>query len=103
MLRLIEDSLRAKFGEEGVALMPAIDEINDSYNYILINRSIAPATTLDEVRRACAAAAAPAPRRKKSSNGQRGQRQHRFARYAEAFAAGGQDPQLRTAAQQRLS
>jgi hypothetical protein len=74
MLNLIEDALRAKFGDEGAMLIPALEEINDGEKYIVINRAIALATTLDEVRRACAAAAAPAPRRKKSGNGQRGQR-----------------------------
>jgi hypothetical protein len=74
MADLIEDSLRAKFGDEGVKLMPAIEEINDGEKFKVINRAIAMATTLDEVRRACAAAAAPAPRRKKGGNGQRGQR-----------------------------
>lgn len=74
MLDLIEDALRAKFGDEGVTLIPALEEINDGEKYKVINRAIAMATTLDEVRRACAAAAAPALRRKKSGNGQRGQR-----------------------------
>jgi hypothetical protein len=74
LIHIIEDALRAKFGDEGATLIPALEEINDGEKYIVINRAIALATTLDEVRRACAAAAAPAPRRKKGGNGQRGQR-----------------------------
>jgi hypothetical protein len=76
MLDLIEDSLRAKFGDEGLTLMPALEEINDGEKYKLINRAILHATTLDEVRQACAAAAAPRRRGQKSGNGQRGRRRN---------------------------
>ncbi len=72
MLDLIEDSLRAKFGEEGIKLLPDIEAMNDAEKYKAVNRAILTATTLDEVRRACAAAAGPAPRAKKGSNGKRG-------------------------------
>ena len=63
MLRLIEDSLRTKFGEEGIEVMPAIRELNDAEKYFALNRTILAAETLDEVRRACAKASAPTPRR----------------------------------------
>jgi hypothetical protein len=69
MRRLIEDLLRTKFGEEGLELMPATTELNDAEKYVVLNRTIATATTLDQVRRACARAAAPARRRKKGGNG----------------------------------
>jgi hypothetical protein len=71
MLRLIEDSLRTKFGEEGAGLIPVIEELNDAEKYVALNRVILNATTLDEVRQACSEAAAPPPRRKKGSNGKR--------------------------------
>ena len=72
MLELIEDSLRTKFGDEGVKLLPDILAINDAEKYKVINRAILQATTVDEVRRACAAASAPPPRAKKGGNGKRG-------------------------------
>jgi hypothetical protein len=71
MLRMLEDLLRDKFGDEGVNLMPAIEELNDGEKYMALNRAIAAATTLDEVRRACAPASAPARRGKKGGNGKR--------------------------------
>jgi hypothetical protein len=40
--------------------------------YVTLNRTVATATTLDEVRRACAKAAAPARRPRKGGNGKRG-------------------------------
>jgi hypothetical protein len=72
MLKLIEDGLRTKFGEEGAELMPAVKDLNDAEKYVELNRAILSAATLDEVRRACARAAAPARRRKKGGNGKRG-------------------------------
>jgi hypothetical protein len=72
MLSMLEDLLRDKFGDEGVKLMPAIQALNDGEKYMALNRAIAAATTLDEVRRACAPASAPAPRVKKGGNGKRG-------------------------------
>jgi hypothetical protein len=75
MLRLIESSLRARFGEEGASLMPAIRSLNDADKYEALNQTIVTAASLDEVRQACAAAAAPAGRRKKSS--ERSQRTER--------------------------
>jgi hypothetical protein len=71
MLRIIEDSLRLKFGEEGSKLMPAIEELCDGEKYRALAGTILTADTLDEVRRACEQAAAPAPRRKRSSNAKR--------------------------------
>jgi hypothetical protein len=71
MLRILEDSLRTKFGEEALELMPALWELDDAEKYLTLNRTITMATTLDEVRRACARLAAPATRRKKGGNGKR--------------------------------
>jgi hypothetical protein len=72
MLRLIEDTLLAKFGEEARELLPAIGELNDAERYLALSRTVATVATLDEVRRACAQLAAPATRRKKGGNGKRG-------------------------------
>jgi hypothetical protein len=72
MLRLIESSLRVKFGKEGLELVPAIEELNDAEKYEALNSAVATATTLDEVRRAIAKAAAPARRPRKGGNGKRG-------------------------------
>jgi hypothetical protein len=73
MLELIEDMLRAKFGEEGVRLMPQIRALEELDKLRAMMQAIAMATTLDEVRRACAKAAVPedAPR-KKRGGGKRG-------------------------------
>jgi hypothetical protein len=67
MRKILEDGLRTKFGEEAMELMEAITELNDAEKYLALNRTIITATTLDEVRRACAKATA-AQRRK---NGKR--------------------------------
>jgi hypothetical protein len=72
MLRLIEDTLRTKFGEAAMDLVPAIEDMDDAEKYVALNRTIATAATLDEVRRACARLAAPPTRRKKGGNGKRG-------------------------------
>jgi len=74
MFDVIEDLLRVKFGKEGAELLPAIHELNDAEKYLTISRAILTATTLEEVRQACAAAAAPPSRRKrrKSPNGRTG-------------------------------
>jgi hypothetical protein len=71
MLRILEASLRTKFGEEGTALIPVIHELDDAEKYLALNPVIINATTLEEVRRACAKLAAPARRRKKEGNGKR--------------------------------
>jgi hypothetical protein len=73
MLLIIEDTLRAKFGEEGVRLMPEVSALEELDKLRAINQTIATATTLDEVRRACAKAAGPedAPK-KKRRGGKRG-------------------------------
>ncbi len=73
MLRVIERTLRAKFGDEGAQLMPSIIDLNDAEKYLIISDAIMSANDLDDVRRACAAAAKPtrAPR-KKSGSGKRG-------------------------------
>ena len=59
MLKLIEDLLRTKFGVEGAELMPAIVLLNDAEKYETVNRAIVTATTVNEVRQACAEAAVP--------------------------------------------
>jgi hypothetical protein len=69
MLEWIEDALRGKFGEEGVRLMPEIRALEELDKLRAMNQAIATATTLDEVRRACAKAAAPAETRKKKRGG----------------------------------
>jgi hypothetical protein len=71
MLLMLEDALRSKFGAEGAELIPTIRELNAAEKYIALSGAIATATSLDEVRRACAAAAGPATRRKKGGNGKR--------------------------------
>ena len=71
MLRMLEGSLRRKFGEEGVQLMPAIRELRDADKYDALAAVIDTASSLDEVKRAVAEAAAP-PRRRRGSNGRRG-------------------------------
>src|SRR5262249_29398418 len=65
MRKMIEVMLRTKFGEEALELMPTILEMNDAEKYLALNQTIITATTLDEVRRACAKLAAPPRRRKK--------------------------------------
>jgi len=72
MLRMIERFLRTKFGEQGAALVPILQQINDAEKYLAIHDVIDQAGSLDEVRQACAKAAAPPPRRKKGGNGKRG-------------------------------
>jgi hypothetical protein len=72
MLRVLESTLRTRFGEAGAALIPTIHELDDAEKYLAMNEVILNATTLDEVRRACAKLAAPARRRRKDGNGKRG-------------------------------
>jgi len=72
MLKLIESQLRAKFGDEGVALLPDIEAMYDAEKYNALGQSIATATSLDEVRRTCAELSAPARRGRKAGNGKRG-------------------------------
>jgi hypothetical protein len=72
MFEMIEDALRSKFGAEVEELLDPIHDLNDAEKYKTLNREIAMATTLDEVRKACVAAGAAVPRRKKGGNGKRG-------------------------------
>jgi hypothetical protein len=65
MCKLIEDSLRTKFGEEGAALMPAIIDLDDAEKFLALNRTILTATTVAEVRRACSEAARSLRRKRK--------------------------------------
>ena len=48
---LIEDLLRTKFGEEDLELMSDIAELNDTEDLLMLNRTIAKAKSLKEVRR----------------------------------------------------
>jgi hypothetical protein len=72
MRRILEETLLTKFGNEGMRLMPAINDLDDAEKYLALNRTIVTATTIDEVRRACAQLAAPVSRRKKGGNVKRG-------------------------------
>jgi hypothetical protein len=72
MLRVIERSLRTKFGEAGAALVPQLEELDDAEKFLAIQDVILQASDLDEVRRACAEASRPTHRGKKSRNGKRG-------------------------------
>jgi hypothetical protein len=73
MLLMIEGALRAKFGEEGVRLVPEIEALYDADKYLAVMQTIATATTLEEVRSACAKAAAPEEKpKKKRGGGKRG-------------------------------
>ncbi len=63
MLKMLEVILRTKFGEEGIALVPAIRELNDAKKYEDLSRTIVTAETVDEVRKACTKATAAAARR----------------------------------------
>ena len=69
MVELLEAQLREKFGEEGAALIPAIRELNDAEKFKELGRLIVTAGSLEEVRRACAAAG-----RRSSSAGKKGRR-----------------------------
>jgi hypothetical protein len=72
MLQLIENALRVKFGEAGVDLVGDLKALYDPAKFVAVHEAILKASSLDEVRRACAKAlATPAKRRKKSSNGNR--------------------------------
>ncbi|HKI33998.1 MAG TPA: hypothetical protein VKA46_19250 [Gemmataceae bacterium] len=72
MLKMIERGLRTKFGEEGAALIPAIEDMFDAEKYMAILDALVQAKDADEVRQVCAKLAAPPPRRKKGGNGKRG-------------------------------
>jgi len=68
LLEVIEDALRVKFGDDGAKLMPEIDALNDLDKLRALHKITVKATTLEEVRRACTAAAAPeAPRKRTRS------------------------------------
>jgi hypothetical protein len=71
MLEMLDDSLRAKFGDEGAKLLPEIKALEDADKYRALNIVIAKATTLDEVRHACTTAALPESPRKRT-RGKRG-------------------------------
>ncbi len=71
LLRMIEDHLRTKFGEEGLNLIPEIVALDDPEKYLAIGRTVLTATTLEEVRAACAKLAAPEPTPKKGKSGKK--------------------------------
>jgi hypothetical protein len=71
MLLAIETLLRAKFGDEGVQLLPAISDLKNADKYLAMLDVIFKAATLEEIRRACAAAAAPAAPHKKKGRRKR--------------------------------
>jgi hypothetical protein len=59
MLLCVERGLHLKFGEAGVALLPEIKALSDPEKILAVYDAIVMATSLDEVRRACAKAAPP--------------------------------------------
>ncbi len=73
MLLMLENLLRAKFGEEGVQLLPEIEALDDADKYLLMHDAVFKAANLEEIRRAIGVAAAPPkptskkPRRKRGS------------------------------------
>ena len=71
-LLVVEDLLRDKFGEEGVQLLPEIIALDDPDKFRAMTLSISKATTLEEVRRACGAAATPPEPAKKKARRKRG-------------------------------
>jgi hypothetical protein len=71
LLLAIEDLLRAKFGEEGVQLLPEIKVLGDADKFRALFGTIIKADTLAEVRQACAAAAAPPEPPKKTTRRKR--------------------------------
>ncbi len=71
MLVMIEDLLRAKFGEEGVQLLPEIKALGDADKFRALHGTIFKADTLAEVRQACAVAAAPPEPPKKKTRRKR--------------------------------
>ena len=69
MVQMLECALQAKFGEQGVALMPAILALDDAEKYLTLPAAIIDATTVEDVRRACEALAKPpTPRRKRKGS-----------------------------------
>ncbi len=71
LLRAIEIILRARFGEEGLKLMPEIVALDDPEKYSAMTEMLGTATTLEEVRAACTKLAGPAPTPKKGKSGKK--------------------------------
>src|SRR5206468_4235042 len=67
MLQVMESTLRLRFGEEGVQLLPAIAALEKTSDILAMNETILKAATVEEVRRACAATAAVPEARKKKN------------------------------------
>jgi hypothetical protein len=61
LLLAIENLLRIRFGDEGLALRPQLNEVYDMDKLLGIHELIATGGTLDQVRRVCRAAAEPTP------------------------------------------
>jgi hypothetical protein len=76
LLQAIEDLLRVKFGEEGVALLVEIRALEEAEKYLAVHNAIAQGMsgplTLDDVRRAIAKAASPPPPPPKKRRTKRG-------------------------------
>jgi hypothetical protein len=66
MLQILEDMLDAKFGEEGTKLLPEIAALEDLDKLRALGRMIMAASSLDEVRRSCAAAVPPEQPKKRT-------------------------------------
>jgi hypothetical protein len=66
MMRAIEELLRIRFQERGLALLPEITALYDADKYQSIIKVIATTDDVEEIRRACVAAAAPPPQPKQT-------------------------------------
>ncbi len=71
ILLATESALRVKFGDEGVQLLQAIKDLDDPDKYLAMHDTILKAATLEEVRRACVAAANPTEPSKKKARRKR--------------------------------
>ncbi len=59
MLMTIERLLLAKFGEEGVQLLPEIEALDDADKYLLMHDAVFTAANLEEIHRAIGARQLP--------------------------------------------
>jgi hypothetical protein len=59
MRTLIEDVLRAKFGDDGATLIPAVENIHDPDQLRALHLVIVRAASMDEVRRSPTAVPEP--------------------------------------------
>jgi hypothetical protein len=72
LLFAIEDLLRIRFGEEGAQLLPEIQALEDAEKFREMLPTIYRAETVEDVRRACVAAAAPTEPPTKKTRRKRG-------------------------------